>query len=50
MFSQLDQAVFFMPCLSARGPVGLARRTIAMVSFSISDACTAGSRLWARRE
>ena len=29
MFSQLDQAVFFMPCLSARGPVGLARRIIA---------------------
>ena len=29
MFSLLDQTVFFMPCLSARGPVGLARRTIA---------------------
>ena len=29
MFSQLDQAVFFMPCLSACGPVGLARRIIA---------------------
>ena len=29
MFSQLDQAVFFMPCLPARGPVGLARRIIA---------------------
>ena len=29
VFSQLDQAEFFMPCLSARGPVGLARRIIA---------------------
>ena len=29
MFSQPDQAVFFMLCLSARGPVGLVRWTIA---------------------
>ena len=49
VFSQLDQAVFFMPCLSAFGPVGLARRIIARF-FSISDACTVSGRLWARRE